>query len=212
MNRKRITKKATLALVAMMTVTSVVGCSQSNNSNKNQQGSNQKTEQKTEQKTDKNTNSSLSSSTIFKDMKTTDIDGNKVDKSIFSKYKLTVVNVWNTGCTPCVDEIPTLDKLNKEYEKKGVSIKGLLLESGVGLNDEEKKTVEDILKKAKSTYQQLTVSEDMLQDKTLILQSFPTTFFVDKDGNIVDSIEGSNDYDGWKAKIDEVLEKVMTNE
>ena len=212
MNRKRITKKATLALVAMMTVTSVVGCSQSNNSNKNQQGSNQKTEQKTEQKTDKNTNSSLSSSTIFKDMKTTDIDGNKVDKSIFSKYKLTVVNVWNTGCTPCVGEIPTLDKLNKEYEKKGVSIKGLLLESGVGLNDEEKKTVEDILKKAKSTYQQLTVSEDMLQDKTLILQSFPTTFFVDKDGNIVDSIEGSNDYDGWKAKIDEVLEKVMTNE
>ena len=212
MNRKRITKKATLALVAMMTVTSVVGCSQSNNSNKNQQGSNQKTEQKTEQKTDKNTNSSLSSSTIFKDMKTTDIDGNKVDKSIFSKYKLTVVNVWNTGCTPCVGEIPTLDKLNKEYEKKGVSIKGLLLESGVGLNDEEKKTVEDILKKAKSTYQQLTVSEDMLQDKTLILQAFPTTFFVDKDGNIVDSIEGSNDYDGWKAKIDEVLEKVMTNE
>ena len=38
------------------------------------------------------------------------------------------------------------------------------------------------------------------------------TKFVDKDGNIVDSIEGSNDYDGWKAKIDEVLEKVMTNE
>ena len=35
MNRKRITKKATLALVAMMTVTSVVGCSQSNNSSKN---------------------------------------------------------------------------------------------------------------------------------------------------------------------------------
>ena len=53
MNRKRITKKATLALVAMMTVTSVVGCTQSNNSNKNQQGSNQKTEQKTEQKTAK---------------------------------------------------------------------------------------------------------------------------------------------------------------
>jgi len=75
-----------------------------------------------------------------------------------------------------------------------------------------KTTSVDILKKAKSTYQQLTVSEDMLQDKTLILQSFPTTFFVDKDGNIVDSIEGSNDYDGWKAKIDEVLEKVMTNE
>ena len=187
MNRKRITKKATLALVAMMTVTSVVGCSQSNNSNKNQQGSNQKTEQKTEQKTDKNTNSSLSSSTIFKDMKTTDIDGNKVDKSIFSKYKLTMVNVWNTGCSPCI--------------------------SGIGLTDEEKATAKEILSKANATYQQLTVTKDMVEkDDTLLLQAFPTTFFIDKDGNIVDSIEGSNDYDGWKAKIDEVLKKVEANE
>ena len=192
MKRSKLVKKLTVVALTMVAIASLAGgCTSS------KEGS---------------TNTANSNSKLFKEMKTEDINGNKVDSSIFSKYKLTVVNVWNTGCTPCVDEIPTLDKLNKEYEKKGVSIKGLLLESGVGLNDEEKKTVEDILKKAKSTYQQLTVSEDMLQDKTLILQSFPTTFFVDKDGNIVDSIEGSNDYDGWKAKIDEVLEKVMTNE
>ena len=190
MKGSKLVKKLTVVALTMVAIASLaVGCTSS------KEGS---------------TNTANSNSKLFKEMKTEDINGNKVDSSIFSKYKLTVVNVWNTGCTPCVDEIPTLDKLNKEYEKKGVSIKGLL--SGVGLNDEEKKTVEDILKKAKSTYQQLTVSEDMLQDKTLILQSFPTTFFVDKDGNIVDSIEGSNDYDGWKAKIDEVLEKVMTNE
>ena len=192
MKGSKLVKKLTVVALTMVAIASLaVGCTSS------KEGS---------------TNTTNSNSKLFKEMKTEDINGNKVDSSIFSKYKLTVVNVWNTGCTPCVDEIPTLDKLNKEYEKKGVSIKGLLLESGVGLNDEDKKTVEDILKKAKSTYQQLTVSEDMLQDKTLILQSFPTTFFVDKDGNIVDSIEGSNDYDGWKAKIDEVLEKVMTNE
>ena len=192
MKRSKLVKKLTVVALTMVAIASLaVGCTSS------KEGS---------------TNTANSNSKLFKEMKTEDINGNKVDSSIFSKYKLTVVNVWNTCCTPCVGEIPTLDKLNKEYEKKGVSIKGLLLESGVGLNDEEKKTVEDILKKAKSTYQQLTVSEDMLQDKTLILQSFPTTFFVDKDGNIVDSIEGSNDYDGWKAKIDEVLEKVMTNE
>ena len=175
MKRSKLVKKLTVVALTMVAIASLaVGCTSS------KEGS---------------TNTANSNSKLFKEMKTEDINGNKVDSSIFSKYKLTVVNVWNTGCTPCVGEIPTLDKLNKEYEKKGVSIKGLLLESGVGLNDEEKKTVEDILK-----------------DKTLILQSFPTTFFVDKDGNIVDSIEGSNDYDGWKAKIDEVLEKVMTNE
>ena len=56
-------------------------------------------------------------------------------------------------------------------------------------------------------------TKDMVEkDDTLLLQAFPTTFFIDKDGNIVDSIEGSNDYDGWKAKIDEVLKKVEANE
>ena len=189
MKRSKLVKKLTVVALTMVAIASLaVGCTSS------KEGS---------------TNTANSNSKLFKEMKTEDINGNKVDSSIFSKYKLTVVNVWNTGCTPCVDEIPTLDKLNKEYEKKGVSIKGLLLESGVGLNDEEKKTVEDILKKAKSTYQQLTVSEDMLQDKTLILQSFPTTFFVDKDGNIVgDPIMGSKNLEDWKTAVEDALEKI----
>mgnify|MGYP002571877160 CR=1 FL=1 len=189
MKRSKLVKKLTVVALTMVAIASLaVGCTSS------KEGS---------------TNTANSNSKLFKEMKTEDINGNKVDSSIFSKYKLTVVNVWNTGCTPCVDEIPTLDKLNKEYEKKGVSIKGLLLESGVGLNDEEKKTVEDILKKAKSTYQQLTVSEDMLQDKTLILQSFPTTFFVDKDGNIVgDPIMGSRNLEDWKTAVEDALEKI----
>ena len=88
----------------------------------------------------------------------------------------------------------------------------MLLESGIGLTDEEKATAKEILSKANATYQQLTVTKDMVEkDDTLLLQAFPTTFFIDKDGNIVDSIEGSNDYDGWKAKIDEVLKKVEEN-
>ena len=124
MKRSKLVKKLTVVALTMVAIASLaVGCTSS------KEGS---------------TNTANSNSKLFKEMKTEDINGNKVDSSIFSKYKLTVVNVWNTGCTPCVDEIPTLDKLNKEYEKKGVSIKGLLLESGVGLNDEEKKTVEDI--------------------------------------------------------------------
>ena len=146
-------------------------------------------------------------------MQTKDINGNKVDNSIFLENKLTLVNVWNTGCTPCIDEIPILDKINKEYEKKGVSIKGLLLESGVGLTEKEKSTVEGILSKSKSSYQQFTMSKNMLEDTTFKnLSAFPTTFFIDKDGNIVDQIDGSNDYEGWKSRIESVLKKVDTNE
>lgn len=58
------------------------------------------------------------------------LDGNKADSSLFAENKLTLVNVWNVGCTPCVQEIPILDQLNKEYEGKGVAIKGLYYGTG----------------------------------------------------------------------------------
>ena len=48
--------------------------------------------------------------------------------------------------------------------------------------------------------------------RKLEIENLPVIVVIDKDGNIVDSIEGSNDYDGWKAKIDEVLKKVEANE
>lgn len=199
MKRGKITKRVVLALVAMMAMSSLAGCSKLNGASN---GVNQNQSQ---------INKNLSASKLFKNLDTEDLDGNKIDKSIFAENKLTMVNVWNTGCTPCVEEIPILDKLNKEYKDKGVSIKGLLLESTVGLNEEERKTVNEILSKANATYQQILTSQNMLDDETLLLQAFPTTFFVDKDGKIVDSIEGSNDYDGWKAKIEEVLKKVESN-
>lgn len=184
--KKNKLKKMVVVLLSTITIFSIVGCN-------NTKGNN--------------------SSNVFKEMQTKDINGNKVDSSIFADNKLTLVNVWNTGCKPCIDEIPILDKLNKEYKEKGVEIKGLLLESGVGLTDEEKSVVEDILNKSKSSYQQLTMSEKMLNNDTFKnLAAFPSTFFVDKDGNIIDQIDGSNDYEGWKSNIEGVLKKVSVNE
>ncbi len=153
------------------------------------------------------------SPSVFQEMKTTDIDGNNVDSSIFKENKLTVLNVWNEGCTPCIDEIPILDQLNKEYAEKGVSIKGVIYELQAGLSDSSKKAVKDILSDAKADYQQLTVSEEMAEsDQFKNMAAFPTTYFVDSTGKIVDTIEGSNDYEGWKEVIDNVLKKVESNE
>jgi thiol-disulfide isomerase/thioredoxin len=186
MKSSQLKKVITLLLLSTVAIFTLVGCKKSDGAN---------------------------TSTTFKDMETTDINGNKVDSSIFSENKLTLVNVWNTGCSPCVDEIPILDKLNKEYEGKGVTIKGLLLESGVGLTDDEKTVVEEILQKSNSTYQQLTISKEMLESEIFKnLAAFPSTFFIDKDGNIVERIDGSSDYKGWKTRIEDTLKKVDVNE
>lgn len=147
--------------------------------------------------------------TLFSKMDTTDFEGNPVDSSIFLENRLTVVNVWFSGCTPCVNEIPILNQLNKDYADKDVVIKGLIYEAKAGLTPEERRAVDDIISLANSDYQQLLVSEKMAESDILTnLMAFPTTFFVDSTGEIIETVEGSNDYDGWVQTIDRVLEKV----
>lgn len=145
---------------------------------------------------------------IFKNMKTTDLNGEEVDAGVFAENKLTVVNVWGTWCTPCVDEIPELEEVSKAYEGKGVAIKGLLYEMEAGISDETRAAAEDILAKAGANYQQLVASEEMHESALLQnLQAFPTTYFVDSEGNIIGQVEGSMDAQGWMETIDEYLEE-----
>lgn len=156
-----------------------------------------------------NTASSNEETGLFSTMDTLDMDGEKADFSLFSENKLTFVNLWNVGCTPCVQEIPVLETLNNEYEGKGVTIKGLYFYPfGSKLPDEERKAIEDILESAGATYQQLLLSDDMTNHEIIQnIQAFPTTFVVDSDGNILNTIIGSSDYDGWKERIENELEK-----
>ncbi len=41
-------------------------------------------------------------------------------QDIFSKYDLTMVNIFTTWCSPCVNEIPDLEKLYQEMKDKKV--------------------------------------------------------------------------------------------
>lgn len=146
---------------------------------------------------------------IFKTMDTVDMNGEKADSTMFAENTLTFVNLWNVGCTPCVMEIPVLDQLNDEYEGKGVAIKGLYFSFTSTLSDEEREAITEILEAADADYQQLTLSEDMINHKIIQgIQAFPTTFIVDSEGNIVDTIIGSNDYEGWKERIEKELEEI----
>lgn len=151
-------------------------------------------------------NASLENATLFQTMKTQDLEGKLIDSSAFGENKLTLVNVWNEGCTPCIDELPILDKLNEDFQGKGVAINGLYYAFNEGISDGSKSTVKQILGESDITYPQLLVSKEMAESEELSnLVGFPTTYFVDSEGKIIDSVLGSNDYNGWSAKIEEVL-------
>lgn len=81
------------------------------------------------------------SAEVFEELDTTDMDGNKVDASVFKDNKLTLVNVWNISCTSCIEELPVLDKLNQEYAGKGVAFKCLYFDHAEGISDAGRKQV-----------------------------------------------------------------------
>lgn len=147
----------------------------------------------------------------FSKLSTTDLDNNPVDASVFAKNKITLVNVWNVGCTPCINEIPYFDQLNKEYEGTGAAILGLYEDFGVGISDDEMSQIKDILANADASYTQLRIDGTLAQDDMILnIMVFPTTYVVNSEGTIIGTIEGSNDYEGWKATIDSYLDQAAS--
>ena len=140
---------------------------------------------------------------------TTDIDGNTYTEKVFSDYDLTLVNAFTTWCSPCVNEMPELEKLYQEMKDQGVGVVGMVLDSVSedGTPDDSIVQKAQLLKeKTGVTYPLLIPDKGFLNGRISGLQSFPESFFVDKDGNIVgDPIMGSKTFDGWKEAVEKQL-------
>ena len=115
-----------------------------------------------------------------------DLDGNPVKSDeLFSGNAVTVVNFWFTTCNPCVGELAELDALNKELAKKGGSLIGV---NTFTLDGDEAAISEakDVLAKKGATYQNVYFDSDGEAGKfTTNIFAYPTTYVVDRSGNIV---------------------------
>ena len=115
-----------------------------------------------------------------------DLDGNTVKSDeLFSANTVTVVNFWFTTCNPCVGELAELDALNKELAEKGGSLIGV---NTFTLDGDEAAISEakDVLAKKGATYQNVYFDSDGEAGKfTTNIFAYPTTYVVDRSGNIV---------------------------
>ena len=115
-----------------------------------------------------------------------DLDGNTVKSDeLFSGNAVTVVNFWFTTCNPCVGELSELDALNKELAEKGGSLIGV---NTFTLDGDETAISEakDVLAKKGATYQNVYFDSDGEAGKfTTNIFAYPTTYVVDRNGNIV---------------------------
>ncbi len=141
-----------------------------------------------------------------------DLDGKEVNSSdLFANNTVTVVNFWFTTCKPCVGELGDLEALNKTLAEKGGSV--------VGINsftlDGDKTAIseaKDILAKKGVTYQNVWFASNSEAGKfTSGLYSYPTTYVVDKNGQIVGQVVGAITSDEQAKALNALIDKAIAN-
>ncbi len=153
-----------------------------------------------------NKNYSSNDAKAFPKFNAIDYDGNKLDDSIFKKYKLTAINFWFNGCTACVNEMKDLENFSKEFEKKGGKLIGLNTEI-LSQNEKKFSASKKILEEQGVSYQNIIIdnASDEMQNFIVNIFAYPTTILVDSNGNIVgEPISGSLS----KERLDKILEMI----
>ena len=154
-----------------------------------------------------------SEETKFPSFKGKDLDGNDVNSDeLFSKNKVTVMNFWFTTCKPCVGELGDLEKLNKELAEKGGQVVGVNSFTLDG-NKDEVADAKDVLSKKGVTYKNIWFKSDSEAGKfTSNLYSFPTTYVIDQNGNIVgEPIMGGINSAEQRAALDKLIDQAIAN-
>lgn len=142
-----------------------------------------------------------------------DLDGNEVKSgTLFAGNTVTVVNFWFTTCSPCVGELADLDALNKRLAEKGGAVIGInsftLDGDKTAIND-----AKDILTKKGVSYKNVWFDSKSEAGKfTSGLFSYPTTYVVDKNGNIVgDPIVGAITGKKQAEALEKLIDQAIAN-
>lgn len=159
--------------------------------------------------------SGASSATTVGEFTTQDVNGNAYTQELFQDYDLTLVNVFTTWCSPCVAEMPDLEKLHQMMAERGVHVVGVVLDV---LNEKGEIVPEDLeraqllVERTGVTYPVLLPDASYLNGRLIGIEAVPETFFVDKDGNIVGgTYSGSGSLEDWIAVVEEELAALQEN-
>ena len=134
----------------------------------------------------------------------TDLEGNTVSSDLFSQSALTMVNVWATYCNPCLREMPALGELAEDYAPETFHIIGIVSDV---LEGDDQSLVEKLVQQTGAAYPHLLLNESLYYGLLLDVTAVPTTFFIDGNGAIVDTVIGAMEKSAWEEKINGLLEE-----
>lgn len=134
-----------------------------------------------------------------------DMDGNTVTEAVFTQSKLTMVNVWATYCNPCLSEMPGLGELAAQYDQEEFQIVGIVSDVMEGGEQATLDEAAALIQETGADYTHLLLNESIYNAMLTGVSAVPTTFFVDENGTILDTVVGAKDKEDWEELIDGYL-------
>lgn len=136
-----------------------------------------------------------------------DMEGNTVSAGIFAETKLTMVNVWATYCNPCLREMPGLGELAGEYAPEEFRIVGVISDVMEGADQKSIDLAASLIEETGADYPHLLLNESLYYALLTDVTAVPTTFFIDENGEILDTVVGSMEKSAWEERINALLEE-----
>lgn len=136
----------------------------------------------------------------------TDLEGNAVTSDvIFSRSRLTMINIWATYCAPCLEEMPGLGELAAEYDAQEFQIIGIVSDVKEG---EDQELAESLVRETGANYLHLLRNDSIDHAFMGGVSAVPTTFFFNQEGQFLGGLVGSGEKAAWEAIIDGLLEEL----
>lgn len=154
--------------------------------------------------------SKMADKNMLPDFTAKDQEGNPYSKEDIAKNDATVINLWFTGCSACIEEMEEVNDLADELKKEdGVDFISMCTD--VNYDESTKEAYERIIKDKKPTYKALAVDyEGDMKDYLEGIFVYPTTIVVDKNGNIIgDPVEGTLVEKDQQEKLKENIKKAI---
>lgn len=136
-----------------------------------------------------------------------DLEGNVITSDIFAESRITMVNVWATYCNPCLREMPGLGELAGEYDSEEFRLIGIISDVPEGASEDAMELAAGLIEMTGADYSHLLLNQSLYSALLTDVSAVPTTFFIDENGDVLETVLGAMDKSAWKDKIDGYLEE-----
>lgn len=148
---------------------------------------------------------------------TEDVFGNAYTQDFFQQYDMTLVNIFTTWCSPCVQEMPELEKLRQAYANKGVKlgVAAVVLDvkTAQGMDQGALQRAQALHQASGAQFPFLIPDDGLLNGRLEGIEAVPETFFVDAGGNLVgETYVGSRSLASWTEVVEAELTALGVNQ